>query len=212
MRARDLMTTGVVTVGPDTSAKEAARLLVDNGFAVLPVTDADGRLLGVVAEADLLRNRLLPDPRDLIHGCPAGRADPPPATVAGVMTTEVVTASPDAHAAELGRLMVDRHLRAVPVVDRERLVGIVSRVDVLRTIARDDDVIARDVRNRVAAAAGRRRWQVAVTEGVVTLIGEGADDTDRHIASVVAGAVPGVVDVCAVDDASSGAARDVAAG
>jgi CBS domain-containing protein len=194
MRAQDLMTSPVVTVGPDASVKEAARLLVDHGFAVLPVVDADDRLLGVVTEADLLRNRLLPDPRDLIHDRPPEPNGPAPPTVAGVMTAEVVTAVPDTHTAELGRLMVDRHLRAVPVVDRDRLVGIVSRVDVLRTIARDDDAIARDVRGHLSVA-GLRRWQVAVADGVVTLASEGADDADRHIAVVVAGNTPGVVDV-----------------
>jgi CBS domain-containing protein len=194
MRARDLMTSPVVSVGPDAPVKEAARVITTHGFAVLPVVDADDRLLGVITEADLLCNRLLPDPRDLIHDRPAEPIRPAPPTVAGVMTTEVVTATRDTHAAELGRLMVDRHLRAVPVVDGDRLVGIVSRVDVLRTVARDDDAIARDVRGHLSAA-GRRRWEVAVTDGVVTLASEGADETDRHIATVVAGCAPGVVDV-----------------
>lgn len=194
MKARDLMTSPVVTVAPDTPAKEAARLLVAHGFAVLPVVDADHQLLGVVGEADLLRNRLLPDPRDLIHDQPVRPIRPAPRTVGGVMTTEVVTADPDSHAAELGRLMVERHLRAVPVVDGDRLVGIVSRIDVLRTIARDDAAITRDVRAHLSAA-GRRRWDVAVADGVVTLASEGADEADRHIAAVVAGCTPGVIDV-----------------
>lgn len=206
MRARDLMTSPVVSVGPDAPVKEAARLLVSHGFAVLPVVDANDRLLGVVSEADLLRNRLLPDPRDLIHGRPSEPPRPAPPTVGGVMTTDVLTAVPDTHTAELGRLMVDRHLRAVPVVDRDRLVGIVSRVDVLRTIARDDDTIAHDVRRHLSAA-GRRRWQVAVTDGVVTLASEGADDTDRHIAAVVAGCAPGVVDVRIHDEVPHSASR-----
>ncbi|GAA5134650.1 CBS domain-containing protein [Pseudonocardia adelaidensis] len=195
------MTSPVVTVSPDAPVKEAARLLVTRGFAVLPVVDADDRLLGVVTEADLLRNRLLPDPRELIHNQPPEPIPPAPSEVAGVMTTEVVTATPDRHVAELGRLMVDRHLRAVPVVDGDRLVGIVSRVDVLRTIARDDDAISRDVAGHLSAA-GRRRWDVAVADGVVTLSSEGADETDRHIATVVAGCAPGVVDVRIRDDAA----------
>jgi CBS domain-containing protein len=200
MRARELMTSPVVTVGPDTPAKQAALLLVTHGYAVLPVVDVDDRLLGVVSEADLLRNRVLPDPRDLIHDRPPRRAEPAAATVEGVMATDVVTATPDSHAAELSGLMVDSHLRAVPVVDGDRLVGIVSRVDVLRTLVRDDDVIARYVRGHLSAA-GRRRWEVSVTDGVVTLTSEGADETDRHIAAVIAGAAPGVVDVHITDGA-----------
>jgi CBS domain-containing protein len=206
MRARDLMTNPVVSVGPDAPVKEAARLLANHGFAALPIVDADDRLLGVITEADLLRNRLLPDPRDLIHDRPPEPARTAPPTVAGVMTSEVVTAAPHTHAAEVGRLMVERHLRSLPVVDGDRLVGIVSRVDVLRTIARDDDAIARDVRGHLSAA-GRRRWDVVVTDGVVTLESEGADETDRHIATVVAGCAPGVVDVRIGDEAARPAGR-----
>jgi CBS-domain-containing membrane protein len=211
MRAQDLMTTPVVTVGPDTPAKEAVRLLTGHGFAALPVVAPDDRLLGVVSEADLLRNRILPDPRALIHNdaihndapAPTG---PPPSIVAEVMTTDVVVAGRDAHAAELSRLMLDRHLRSLPVVDGDRLVGIVSRVDLLRMIARDDDAIARDVSGHLSAA-GRRRWDVAVADGVVTLASEGADETDRHIAAVIAGAAPGVVDVRIADDLAGPAHR-----
>jgi CBS-domain-containing membrane protein len=206
MRAKDLMTSPVVTVGPDTTAKEAARLLAARGFAALPVVDADDRLLGVVSEADLLRRRILPDPRTLIHNDALEYEGPPPSTVAGVMTIDVVAAGRDTHAAELSRLMVDRHLRSIPIVDRGQLVGIVSRVDLLRTIARDDDAIARDVRGHLSAA-GRRRWDVAVLDGVVTLASEGADETDRHIATVIAGAAPGVVDVRITDDQAQPAGR-----
>jgi CBS domain-containing protein len=71
-----MMTSPVVTVGADTPAKEAARLLVTHGFAVLPVVDVEDRLLGVVTEADLLRDPILPDPRDLIHDRPPGRHPP----------------------------------------------------------------------------------------------------------------------------------------
>jgi CBS domain-containing protein len=206
MRARELMTTSVVGVGPNATVKEAAQLLATHGFTTLPVVDADDRLLGVVTEADLLRNRLQPDPRNLIHDRPPQPIRPAPPTVTGVMTTEVVTAARDTHAAELGRMMVERHLRAVPVVDGDRLVGIVSRVDVLRTIARDDDAIARDVRGHLSTA-GRRHWEVAVTDGVVTLMSEGADETDQHIATVVAGCTPGVVDVRIHDEVAGPAAR-----
>jgi CBS domain-containing protein len=206
MRARDLMTSDVVTVGPDAPVKEAARLLVTHGFAALPVVGVDDRLLGVVTAADLLRNRILPDPRELIHDRPPEPNGPAPPTVAGVMTTDVVTAAPGTHVAQLGGLMVDRHLKAVPVVDRDRLVGIVSRIDVLRTIARDDDAITRDVRRHLSAA-GRRQWDVAVTDGVVTLASEGADETDRHVAAVVAGCTPGVVDVRISDEVARPAGR-----
>jgi osmotically-inducible protein OsmY len=77
---------------------------------------------------------------------------------------------------------------------------------VLRTVARDDDAIARDVRGHLSAA-GRRRWEVAVTDGVVTLASDGADETDRHIATVVAGCAPGVVHVRIRDEVARHAGR-----
>ena len=195
MRAKDLMTRAVVTVRPGTSAKEAARLLTEHGFTTLPVVDDAERLVGVVAEADLLRNRLLPDPRTFVHGQPSEPAAPASRTVAEVMATDVVSATPGTHAALLGRLMLDRHLRTIPVVDGDRLVGVVSRRDLLRTIARDDATIAADVRHHLSVASGRIGWRVTVADGVVTLDGEGADEVERHVATVVAGAVPGVVGV-----------------
>ena len=194
MRARDVMSAPVVTVRSGTSAKEAARLLVTHGFTALPVVDDDDRLLGIVTEADLLHDRFLPDPRTLIHDEPPPPVRVPAGVVDELMVTDVVAADPDAHPTVLSRLMLDRHLRALPVVDGGRVVGIVTRRDLLQTIARDDDAIARDVRHRLAQA-GRRRWEVTVVDGVVSLDGDGASDEERHVASVIAGAQPGVVEV-----------------
>lgn len=200
MRAEDLMTRSVVTVRPGTPAKEAARLLVDRGFTALPVVDDEDRLLGVVTEHDLLRNRLLPDPRALVHGEPPEPVAPASPSVAEVMTTDVVTAAPTTHATALSRMMLDRRVRSVPVLSGDRLLGIVTRRDLLRSIARDDRTIARDVGHQLAIA-GCSRWEVAVTDGVVDLAGGTADETDRHVAKVVAGAVPGVVEVRVADRA-----------
>jgi CBS-domain-containing membrane protein len=199
MRAKDVMSSPVVTVRSGSPAKAAARLLVEKGFTALPVVDGDDRLLGIVTEADLLRNRFLPDPRLLIHDDVPEPSDPPASTIDEVMVADVVTAATDAHTAAVSRLMVDRHLRAIPIVDDGRVVGIVTRRDLLRTIARDDEAIAGDVRHH-PAAAGRRRWEISVLDGVVTLRGDGADSTESHVATVIAGAQPGVVDVHVVDE------------
>ncbi|MEV8438736.1 CBS domain-containing protein [Actinosynnema sp. NPDC051121] len=195
MRAEDLMTRDVVTARPGTAAKDAARLLVEHGFTTLPVVEGADRLVGVVAEADLLRNRVLPDPRTFVHGQPPEPLAPASTTVAEVMVTDVVAVDPRMHVAKLTKLMLDKHLRTLPVVRDGVLVGVVSRRDLLSMIARDDDVIATDVRRRLSVATRRVPWRVSVTHGMVTLAGEGADDVERHIATVVAGAVPGVVGV-----------------
>jgi CBS domain-containing protein len=194
MRAKDLMTSSVTTVRTDTPAKEAARLLTTHGYTALPVVDGGGELLGVVTEADLIRDRLLPDPRALIDDDPPPPAEPAAPLVGAVMTADPVTVEPTTDAVTITRVMLDRHLRALPVVDGARLVGIVTRRDVLRTIARDDQEIARDIRHRLAIAC-RRSWSVEVADGVVSLTTEGDDGEDRHVAEVVAAALPGVREV-----------------
>ncbi|TCO61964.1 CBS domain-containing protein [Actinocrispum wychmicini] len=196
MRARDVMTRPPVTVSPFTLAKEAANLLVENGFTTLPVVDADGRLVGMVTEADILSGRISVDPRSRMHSdWPVRPTSAPASTVGAVMTKDVITRGPNADAAELARIMLERHLRAIPIVDGEFLVGIVTRRDLLRTIARDDNAIAKDVRHHLELCFRRGDWDATVQDGVVTLADEFDDNADRHIATVVAGAVPGVVDV-----------------
>ena len=193
MRAKDLMTTPVVTVRLDTPAKEAARLLASRGFTALPVVD-DETVLGVVTEADLIDGQILPDPRSLIGDDPP----PPPAPrahlVADAMTNDPVVVASTTDAVEVARVMLERHLRTLPVVDDGRLAGIVTRRDLLRTIARHDRDIAQDVRHRLAIAC-RGSWNVDVTDGVVTLSSDRADASERHVAQVVAAALPGVLGV-----------------
>ncbi|MET0134718.1 MAG: CBS domain-containing protein [Kibdelosporangium sp.] len=202
MRARDVMTRSVVAVEPATLVKEAAELLVKYGFTTLPVADEDGRLVGVVTEADLLRDRIGVDPRSLVHpDWPVRSGGAPAPTVGAVMTTEVVFRGPNADAAELARVMLDKHLRAIPIVDAKLLVGIVTRRDLLRTIARDDQAITRDVRHHLARCFRRGDWSAAVEASVVTLVDEFGDESERHIATVIASAVPGVVDVKVVTPA-----------
>jgi CBS domain-containing protein len=194
MRAKDLMTYPVITVRPETPAKEAARLLASHGFTALPVVDVDDVVVGIVSEADLIRGRILPDPRSLIDDNPAAPPEPAAPTVAGVMTADPVVVALTVDAVAVAKLMLDRHLRTLPVVDEGRLTGIVTRRDLLRTIARDDRDIARDVRHRLAIAF-RRAWEVEVVDGVVSLASDNEDPEDRHIAEVIAAALPGVREV-----------------
>nr|CEL19748.1 CBS domain containing protein [Kibdelosporangium sp. MJ126-NF4]CTQ96973.1 CBS domain containing protein [Kibdelosporangium sp. MJ126-NF4] len=192
-----MMTTAVVTVEASTSAKEAAKLLVDNGFTTLPVIGHDGALVGVVTDADILRDRIGVDPRALMHEDWPVHAEerPIPPTVGEVMTAEVVTRGPHTDAAQLAEDMLGCHLRAITIVDGGKLVGIVTRHDLLRTIARDDAAIAQDVRHHLCRAFRRGDWSATVTDGVATLVDEYGDESDRHIADVIASAVPGVRDV-----------------
>ncbi|HET9138308.1 CBS domain-containing protein [Actinophytocola sp.] len=189
MRAHDVMTSPVVTVEPDTPLKAAAALLAARGFTALPVLDAEERLVGIVTEADLMRGRIPFDPRHHDPVPPAAEH----ATVADVMSAPVIFANPGTDLAELAATMLDSRLRSVPIVDGHRLVGIVTRRDLVRLTGRDDALIARDVRHRLEIYGGGRRWRVEVREGVVTIGDEFDDPTDRHAARRLAEAVPGVV-------------------
>jgi CBS domain-containing protein len=118
----------VTTVREDMPVEDAGAALVANGFAALPVVDGDGRVVGIVDEADLMRGRVVPD---------GWQVDALPARhVRDVMTVSVLCGHPDDDAADTVAAMLDRRIRSVPVVKDGRPVGIVSRRDLLRAIAR----------------------------------------------------------------------------
>ncbi|KOX14556.1 hypothetical protein ADK67_42155 [Saccharothrix sp. NRRL B-16348] len=195
MRVRDLMTRDVVTVSPDTAARDAAALLATKGFTTLPVVDRAGTLVGVVTETDALRDRLPVDPRSLVHGQPSRARAIARRTVADVMSEPVVATTPGTDVAELARSMVRHGARSACVVDGKQLVGIVTRRDMLRAISRDDRSLAAEVRRRLGLYADPHRWSVSVVDGRVAIVDALDDERDRHVAAVLAGAVAGVVDV-----------------
>jgi CBS domain-containing protein len=194
VRVDDVMTRSVLTTTPATSVKDAAEVLARRGITALPVVGGTGVLVGVLTEADVLRGRFPPDPRRKAwRGTAAGPA--PPATVGEVMSSPSLTASPRTDAADLAKMMIDRGVRSVPVVDEDGVVGIVTRRDLVRTIARDDALIVADVRRRLEAFGGLGRWTVHTQQGAVTITDESADPADHHVALVLAQAVPGVLHV-----------------
>lgn len=192
MRARDIMTNPVITVRPETPVKEAAATLAEHGFTAVPVVDGDDRLIGIVTEADLVRDRVPRDPRALCH--PGAVADTVTTTKVGeVMTTPAVAMGPGTDVAVLAKALLEAGHRSMPIVDGARVVGIVTRRDIVRVIARDDRTIAEDVRHRLEVYGGDRRWRVEVRDGMVSIGDEFDDESDRHVATVLAEAVPGVV-------------------
>ncbi|MGY1631159.1 HPP family protein [Geodermatophilus sp. SYSU D01186] len=200
MQARDVMTRSVVTVGPETSAKYAAEVMAERGFAALPVVDDADRLVGIVAEADVLRDRLPQDPR--LHLRRDGDAPAAPALlVHGVMTGEVRTVQGTADIADVARLFVDERLRSVPVLDGDRLVGIVSRRDLLRTLVRPDAEIRHDLLHLVEGYTGSvDAWAVAVADGVATIqrtrgTPDPSPEVEERALSELARTVGGVVSV-----------------
>ena len=139
MRARDVMTSPVITLRPGAPVQAAAALLCSHGFTAAPVVDAGGALVGIASEADLVRGRIIPD-----GWVPTPEPDP---TVEAVMTSAPAAMRPEDDLADVVALMLDAGLRSVPIVDDGKLVGIVTRRDVLRVVARreltSDDVSRR---------------------------------------------------------------------
>lgn len=194
MRARDIMSTPVVTVSRETPAKRAAQLLAEHGFTALPVVD-DERLVGMVTEADLILHRFPPDPRYLDDARPVAAE-----TVGEAMTTPARGMGPGSDLAEVARALLDSSIRAMPIVDDSRVVGIVTRGDIVQTFARDDSQIAADVRHHLSIYGGPDRWRVEVQDGVVRIVDAFDNETDRHVATVLAEAVPGVVNAHATSE------------
>jgi CBS domain-containing protein len=203
MRVGDLMTRSVVTTTPRTPISDAATALAEHGFTLLPVVDEDDRLVGVFTEADAMRKRIPPDPRYAAwHGSRAG--PPPPDTVGEVMSSPPRTTHPHTDAAQLATTMIDRGLRSMPVVDEQhQLVGIITRRDLVRIIARNDTLIAADVHKRLERYGVPDRWTVHVHHGSVTITDQYNNSADHHVALVLAQAVPGVVHAHVVHSSSS---------
>jgi len=195
-RVKDVMTTHVVTVRSDASYREMANALRAHRVSGLPVVDADGIVVGVVSETDLLTKRVI----DGRPGWLPGRKHVAIAelTAADLMTWPAVTTSPDELVSSVARLMSSRKLRRVPVVDSQgRLVGIVCRSDVLSVFSRPDEDIRREITQDVILDGfftDPARLTVTVKDGIVTLAGEpgsvvlgrGIANQVRHVEGVVA--------------------------
>jgi CBS domain-containing protein len=214
------MTTDVLTLRPQTALKVAAAALVERNVASAPVVDDHGRLVGIVSELDLLAHDVPPDPLARMNP-PTPDTAPLPTAVQDVMTREVITLPPTADAALFLRHMLLDRVVCIPVTEDDRLVGVVSRRDLLRLFARADADIGADVDAAVADALSGERWHAVVRDGVVTLAPAGPaaarpaaarpaaarpaaarPSAQRDVARRVAQSVPGVVRVLVEDPAA----------
>ena len=186
-RVQDVMTIEVVVAHPTTPVKQVSYLLAGHGLSALPVIDGQGRVLGVVSETDLFGDSQRP-------------AGGPVATTAGeVMTSPAVTVSPHATLTEAARRMQADGLKRLPVVAASgRLIGIVSRADLLRPLVRPDEHISRDVEEllerKLLVAAG---VEVEVRDGIVTLTGQ---LERRSLIPILVGLADGIEGVVRVED------------
>jgi CBS domain-containing protein len=192
MLVQELMTAEPVTVRPETPVKAALQLLDEHSITALPVVTSDGRIAGVVSEADLIRDHLGADPR--MHEIPVDHEYDRPGVVADVMTPHAVTVRPDSDLTTAIEIATSTGIKSIPVVDHDdHVVGIVSRRDVVRLLARSDERIEREVDSFLASTT-LGDWLVEVKDGVVELTGP-ADDGERRIAAILARTIPGVVEV-----------------
>ncbi|MGJ6969272.1 CBS domain-containing protein [Streptosporangium sp. G11] len=194
MLVRDVMTGPVVTLLPAHPVRWAVRVLFANAITAAPVLDDDGTLVGIVSEMDLLRGEFQPAPRTSMRMAP-GHTARPPLRVEEVMTRQVVTVTPTTDAVRLVGLLVTKRVKNLPVLRDDRVVGMVSRRDLIRVLVRSDVELRADV---LAVLSEQYplgpRWEVAVHDGVATLGGH-ADGHHDRIADLLARTVPGVIGV-----------------
>jgi CBS domain-containing protein len=207
MKIADVMTGAVVSMPPDTHYKDAVDRLVAAGVSGAPVIDDSGRLVGIVTEADLVskpafggrHSHALALVADVVSGRPHHWAvKSAGTTVADVMTKDVVTCTPDEDVRSAARRMLDRGVKRMPVVEHDEVVGVVSRRDVLKVLARPDELIQRDVEQRLRRDPNRpddAHVHCIVQEGVVTLSGDVRYEWDIAIVISLARSVEGVIDV-----------------
>lgn len=146
--AKDIMTTKVITVTADVGIKEAAKIMVDNHIGGAPVVDDQGRLVGLVTESDLISQDVKIHFPSYIHLLDSyiflssqrhfeetlKRAAA--AKVGELMSVEVVSVDPERPVEDIATLMVEKHVGRVPVVQESRIVGIITKGDIVRTLSR----------------------------------------------------------------------------
>jgi CBS domain-containing protein len=194
VKVTEIMSQPVITVTPETSIKSAAQLLVEHGISGLPVVNSKGRLVGIVSEADLISIEARPDPRSQATPL-APTAGSTPRNVAEVMTRDVVVVSAKSEVAQAARTLLNSDVKRVPVMSGRRVVGIVSRRDLVKVIARADEQIEGKINSLLAelglTTAGAR---VRVTDGVATVPADYKGAARRLVESAVL-QVAGVLEV-----------------
>jgi CBS domain-containing protein len=213
MNAADIMTRNILSVGPESRVVEAIGLMLDNHVSGLPVIDEAGQLVGIVTEGDLLRRgetgteRHRPRWVEILMG-PGRLAGEYVRThgrkIGEIMSHEIVSVEPQTPLDEIVALMERHRIKRVPVLEGEKLIGIVSRADFLRALARrleDDSAAAasdEEIRARILAELAKVSWVprdgvgITVQDGVVDLDGVILDEKEREALRVAAENVPGV--------------------
>ncbi|MGI9610437.1 MAG: CBS domain-containing protein [Acidimicrobiia bacterium] len=190
MQVVDLMTTNVISATPDTPIKDAARLMFRHRVSGLPVVGDAGQVLGIITEADFLK----------LEVARAGDEEMSTVeTVGQVMNTGVVTVHAGMAVAEAAQIMVVQDVKRLPVIaDDGKLVGIISRLDVVAVFTRPDEVIEDEIREdllRRVMFVDPDEIDVRVANGIVTFVGEIGTSNESRLLEELARRLDGVMRV-----------------
>jgi CBS domain-containing protein len=202
-KVQEVMTADPATVTPTTPLKHVAEILIKQNVSAVPVLSLRGRLLGIVAETDLLRKEELqrdPDGGHSIHLSFRMRRNLATAETAGeIMSAAAVTVRPDATVAEAARLMDGHHIICLPVTDEAgKLLGVVGPRELLRVFIRSDQEIAAEIVDEILVGylgTNPALVRVEVTDGVVKLVGELERKNMVALIRPAVRAIDGVIDV-----------------
>ena len=202
MRISELMTVDVITIGPDAPLKEAARRMLEAGVSGLPVTGDDGELLGIITEADFVKteaNRGTQSRAGLLRWFVHNSGVPnKPVTVGDIMSSPVVTVHPHEQHSQAARLLIKNRVKRVPVVEDGRLLGLISRTDLLRSFVRSDHAILEEIQDDLMK---RILWiepddvEVSSIDGHVTLKGMLSTRSDAELLATMTERLDGVASV-----------------
>ena len=213
MKAKDVMTGNVISIDPEQTVLQAARLMLQHRISGLPVTDASGRLVGILSEGDFLRRRETQTERrrsrwlEFLMG-PGKIASEYTHThgskVGDVMTTDVRTVDEDTALEDIVELMERHRIKRVPVMRADKMIGIITRSNLMHamvSMARTAPAEAKNdstIRERLLAEFKKEQWvpaaliNVVVQNGVVELWGAIVDERQRAALKVAAENTPGV--------------------
>ena len=187
MLVRDLMTTDVVAVGPGASIRDAARLMFRYRVSGVPVVDMDDHVLGIITEGDFLAME--------IERLETGAV---PTEVREVMSKSVKTIPPEMDVTGAARFMQAQDVKRLVVASGGRMVGIISRFDIVSAFTRPDDLIEDEIREdlvRRVLFVDPETIEVSVLNGVVTFVGSIGTRTEARLVEELARRLDGVVDV-----------------
>ncbi|QQS02404.1 MAG: CBS domain-containing protein [Austwickia sp.] len=188
MLVREIMTAPAYSVHEGDELDGALRLLAERKITAIPVVDDEHHVIGVLSEVDLLRRAVEPDTR--AHATPLHEGPPLPKSIGEIMTRDPRTTTEGADVSDLIDLFITTSFKSLPVVRAGKLVGVVSRSDVVRALWRTDD----DLRDDLVAAFhdyGQDHWHITVQHGVVEVAGVG-NAMERDVANAIARSVLGV--------------------